>query len=69
MASKSVTGESDNAKTSMYNRLLNTAGYNVGSDYASNPFDKFGLAGLKFSSYTGEWKYYDINLVNQEKNK
>lgn len=61
MASKSVTGESDNAKTSMYNRLLNTAGYNVGSDYASNPFDKFGLAGLKFSSYTGEWKYYDIN--------
>ena len=25
------------------------------------PFDKFGLAGLKFSSYTGEWKYYDIN--------
>lgn len=26
-----------------------------------NPFDRFGVAGLHWSSYTGEWKYYYVN--------
>lgn len=26
-----------------------------------NPFDRFGVAGLRWSSYNGEWKYYDVN--------
>lgn len=26
-----------------------------------NPFDRFGVAGLKWSSYAGEWKYYETD--------
>lgn len=26
-----------------------------------NPFDRFGMAGLKWSSYSGEWKYYETD--------
>lgn len=26
-----------------------------------NPFDRFGVAGLKWSSYSGEWKYYETD--------
>lgn len=25
------------------------------------PFDRFGMAGLKWSSYSGEWKYYEVD--------
>lgn len=31
-------------------------------------FDRFGMAGLNWSSYQGEWKYYDVNACStQEK--
>lgn len=30
-----------------------------------NIFDRFGLAGLKWSSYAGEWKYYYINACSE----
>lgn len=26
-----------------------------------NPFDRFGVEGLNWSSYSGEWKYYDVD--------
>lgn len=26
-----------------------------------NPFDRFGMAGLRWSSYSGEWKYYETD--------
>lgn len=26
-----------------------------------NPFDRFGVAGLRWSSYAGEWKYYQVD--------
>lgn len=29
-----------------------------------NPFDRFGVAGLKFSSYSGEWKHVTIDACN-----
>lgn len=61
MASKSTTNTMDNAKSNVYNQVLNVAGYKIGKPDASNPFDRFGLSGIKYTSYTGEWKYYDID--------
>lgn len=29
-----------------------------------NPYDRFGVAGLKFTNYTGEWKYLVINACS-----
>lgn len=29
-----------------------------------NPFDRFGVAGLKFTAYTGEWKHVVINACD-----
>lgn len=31
-----------------------------------NPFDRFGVAGLKFTAYTGEWKHVVIDACNTE---
>lgn len=29
-----------------------------------NPFDRFGVEGLTWSSYTGEWKYYQVDACS-----
>ena len=29
-----------------------------------NPFDRFGFAGLKFTGYMGEWKYYAVDACS-----
>lgn len=29
-----------------------------------NPFDRFGVAGLTWSSYSGEWKYYQVDACS-----
>lgn len=36
-----------------------------------NPFDRFGVAGIKWSSYSGEWKYYQTDgcADNEEASK
>lgn len=33
---------------------------------AMNPYDRFGVAGLNFSNYNGEWKYLYIDICNGE---
>ena len=36
-----------------------------GGDYV-NPYDRFGVAGMKFSSYEGEWKYFVIDACKKD---
>ena len=67
--SKSSTNESDHASTNWLNQLLKFSGYEIGSKSASDPFTKFGLAGLKFTSYTGEWKYYKVDPCESDENQ
>ena len=31
-----------------------------------NPFDRFGVAGLNWSSYNGEWKYYQVDACKSD---
>ena len=50
MFSKSSTNEADHASSNWLNQLLQFSGYEIGSKSASDPFTKFGLAGLKFTS-------------------
>lgn len=69
MYSKSSTNESDHASTNWLNQLLKFSGYEIGSKSASDPFTKFGLAGLKFTSYTGEWKYYKVDPCSDDENQ
>lgn len=38
--------------------------YNKGVEV--NPFDRFGVAGLKFSAYNGEWKYIQVDACNSD---
>lgn len=33
-----------------------------------NPFDRFGVAGLSWSNYIGEWKYYMYHVCDKEPN-
>jgi hypothetical protein len=49
-----ATGESKPAKES----------FNKGVQV--NPFDRFGVAGLKFTAYNGEWKHVVIDACNTE---
>lgn len=67
--SKSSTNESDHTSTNWLNQLLKFSGYEIGSKSASDPFTKFGLAGLKFTSYTGEWKYYKVDPCEPDENQ
>lgn len=67
--SKSSTNESDHASNNWLNELLKLSGYEIGSESASDPFTKFGLAGLKFTSYTGEWKYFKVDPCDSNENQ
>ena len=46
----------------MYNEILRVSGFKIGKEATGtiNPFDKFGLAGLHYSAYSGEWKYHNL---------
>lgn len=62
--SKSAIASSETPDTNWFNGILNYSGYNVGQTTSTaeiNVFERFGFAGLNYSSYAGEWKYYDIN--------
>lgn len=41
-----------------------SANYNKGVKV--NPFDRFGVAGMKFTAYTGEWKYVVIDACDSK---
>lgn len=59
--------------TKMYNwnlnnMILRASGYKIAEkgESGETPFEKFGLAGLNFSSYKGEWKYFDVDPCEEE---
>ena len=59
--SKSTTTKSEDASTNINNMILNAAGYNVGKSDGTTPFERFGFSGIQYSSYLGEWAYYDVD--------
>lgn len=59
--SKATTVKSENAETNISNMILNVAGYNVGKSDGTTPFERFGFSGIQYSSYLGEWAYYDVD--------
>ena len=61
LLSKSTTGRGDKSDN-IYNSILSASGYNIGAN--TSAFEKFGFGGLKFISYTGEWKYYDVDVCD-----
>lgn len=61
LLSKATTGRGDKPDN-IYNSMLSASGYNIGAN--TSAFEKFGFGGLKFVSYTGEWKYYDVDVCD-----
>lgn len=61
MYSKSAIGEYEK-EGAMYNRILELSGYGAGKNPSlkKSPFDVMLFSGLRFSSYRGEFKYYDV---------
>ena len=62
----SVSGfDFDTTNQSVLGRELNPVSIPEGGTPNSGPrvsaFDRFGMAGLRWSSYQGEWKYYYVN--------
>lgn len=60
---KSFIGNSD-SENNIFNSLLSAAGYTFtqGDEQTTkNAFEVFGLSGLNFSSYGGEWKYFEVD--------
>lgn len=57
LASTQTNGEDSN------NIIMSMAGYKFGGKQTDSPniFQKVGLSGIQYSSYLGEWKYYDID--------
>lgn len=57
LASTRINGEDSN------NIIMSMAGFKFGGKQTDSPniFQKVGLSGIKYSSYLGEWKYYDID--------
>lgn len=68
--SKSAFTISENANDNVYNNILKVSGFNFFSNENKetklNPFDVFGMAGLRYSSYGGEWKYFKIDACNAD---
>lgn len=48
------------------NQPGNPAQWNKGREEL-NPFDRFGVAGLRFSSYGGEWRHFFIDACNSSR--
>lgn len=59
--SKSTTVKSEVPELNIYNGILNVAGYDVGKADGTTPFERFGFSGIQYSSYLGEWAYYDVD--------
>ena len=62
-----ATSETDN---NPFNKVLEMGGYKFGSENKSkskSPFDEFGFRGIQYSSYIGEWKYYNIDACKTNK--
>ncbi len=57
LASTRINGEDSN------NIIMGMAGFKFGGKQTNSPniFQKVGLSGIEYSSYLGEWKYYDID--------
>lgn len=55
-----VRNGSEKVEDNIYNKIMMFGGYEFGKE-GGNPFDMYGFAGLKLSSYGGEWKYNDID--------
>ena len=51
-----------------YNIIMSMAGFTFGGKQTDSPniFQKVGLAGISYSSYLGEWKYYDIDPCEED---
>lgn len=53
------------SSNNFFNGMLSVAGYNFNNDVSKNPklnpFDVFGMSGLHWSNYAGEWKYYEVD--------
>lgn len=62
LASTRINGEDAN------NIIMSMAGYKFGGKQTDSPniFQKVGLSGIKYSSYLGEWKYYDIDPCEED---
>lgn len=47
------------------------AGFKFGGKQTNSPniFQKVGLSGIEYSSYLGEWKYYDIDPCEENSNQ
>lgn len=64
LSSKSSLVSTDTKfNTNIFNKILSVSGYKISEkgQNGTNPFDKFGMAGLTFTSYRGEWKYFDVD--------
>lgn len=62
-----ATSETDN---NPFNKVLEMGGYKFGTENKSkskSPFDEFGFRGIQYSSYIGEWKYYNIDACKTNK--
>lgn len=62
-----ATSETDN---NPFNKVLEMGGYKFGAENKSkskSPFDEFGFRGIQYSSYIGEWKYYNIDACKTNK--
>lgn len=64
--SKSAIATTDNSNYDLPSGILKVSGYKFGtsesSESANNPFDYYGMLGLKYTSYKGEWKYYEVDV-------
>lgn len=62
-----ATSETDN---NPFNKVLEMGGYKFGPDNKAknkSPFEEFGFRGIQYSSYIGEWKYYNIDACKTDK--
>lgn len=62
-----IQSESEKVEDNSFNRLMEVGGYKFGTE-GKTPFDRYGFAGLNFSSYAGEWKYVKINACKANPN-
>lgn len=63
VSSKASVAKSEGT-INIYNSLLEFSGYKFGNENKSSinsPFDIFGMRGIQYTSYIGEWKYYNID--------
>ena len=68
--SKSAFGGQDSVEKNPLNQMLQFAGFNImglkDNEEIATPFEKFGMSGLNFTSYGGEWKYYNISPCDSD---